>query len=108
MTRTLDTTCIEDLYLFSADESAVSVNCEGNYFKNLCRISNSSENWFRSTDAFEIPGVGCLIQNNWYDDRDVCQSSVFVPGVRIVTDGEHNYIRKITLLDRICDFMRKL
>jgi len=52
-------------------------------FKVLCKASNQSENWMKSTKAMQIDGVGCIVQTTTYENGQVAEALVFVPGVRI-------------------------
>ncbi len=61
----------------------------GDSWKLLCKASSELEGWMKSTKAYEIPGVGCIVQvttqQRNMDGSYACAEAVtFVPAVEIV------------------------
>lgn len=55
-------------------------------FVLLCKASSKKEDWMKSTKAYEIPGVGCIVQVTTQQGNNVAEALCFVPGVTIVDD----------------------
>jgi len=70
---------------------------DGDLFKLLSKASSKEEGWMKSTKAMEIPGVGCVVQVTTQQGDNVAEALTFVPGVKIVPDGEHAG-RKLALI----------
>lgn len=49
----------------------------------LCKASSKAEDWMKSTKAYEIRGVGCLVQVTTQQGDNVAESLTFVSGVKI-------------------------
>ena len=65
---------------------------DGDLFKLIAKASSKAEGWMKSTKAMEIPGVGCIVQMTTQQGDNVAETSVFVPGVTVVGDGENRRI----------------
>ncbi len=61
----------------------------GDMFQLLCKASSKKEDWMKSTKAMEIPGIGCVVQVTTQQGNNVAEAVVFVPGTKIVGDGEN-------------------
>ncbi|MFA5739425.1 MAG: hypothetical protein WC902_11630 [Bacteroidales bacterium] len=62
-------------------------------FRLLCKASSESEGWMKSTKACEVPG-GCIVQvttqqRNPDGSYAVAEALTYVPGARIVDDGNN-------------------
>lgn len=55
-------------------------------FKLISKASSKSEGWMKSTKAMQIKGVGVVIQTTTQQGDNICDTTVFVPGCRIVTE----------------------
>ena len=55
-------------------------------FQLLCKAVSVKEGWMKSTKAYEIPGVGCIVQCTTQQGDHVAEAITFVPGVKIVKD----------------------
>lgn len=72
----------------------IKVFGNGDSWQLLCKASSDNEGWMKSTKAYEIPGVGCMVQvttqqRYWigYEaSYAVAEAVTFVPGVKIVPD----------------------
>jgi hypothetical protein len=53
-------------------------------FELMCKASSKKEGWMKSTKAYEIPGVGCLVQVSTQQGDNVAESICFVPNVKIL------------------------
>ena len=66
----------------------------GDSFQLLCKASSQAEGWMKSTKAYQIDGVGCIVQvttqqMNPDGSYAVAEALTFVPGVEVVpTDGD--------------------
>ena len=78
-----------------ANVSDLKVFGNGDMFQLLCKASSKNEGWMESTKAFEIPGVGCVVQATTQQGESVAEALVFVPGVTIVKDVNNG--RKLAL-----------
>lgn len=81
--KTLNITSIEDAETKVRD---IEVIGNGNSFQLLCKASSKSEGWMKSAKAYEIPGVGCLVQVTTQQNDHVAEALVFVEGVTIDDD----------------------
>lgn len=85
--------------LHNSDISGAKVNVpdikvvgNGDMFKLLCKASSQNEGWMKSTKACEIEHVGCIVQvttqqKNADGSYAVAEAVTFIPGVRVVDDG---------------------
>ncbi len=78
----------------------ISVVGNGDMFQLLCKASSQEEGWMKSTKAYEIQGVGCIVQvttqqKNPDGSYSLAEALTFVPGVKIVEDFNNG--RKIVL-----------
>lgn len=55
----------------------------GDAFKLLCKASSKREGWMKSTKAYEISSVGCIVQVTTQQFNEVAEALTFVPGVKI-------------------------
>lgn len=58
----------------------------GDAFKLLCKVYSQAEGWMKSTKAYEIQGVGCIVQVTTQQGSNVAEAVTFVPGVEIIED----------------------
>lgn len=73
----------------------ITVFGNGDSWLLLCKASSEREGWMKSTKAYEIPGVGCIVQvttqqrnKSWFGTSySVAESIEFVPNVKIVEDA---------------------
>jgi|SRR5262245_42193925 len=79
--------------LHNSDDSPATKNVKdlvkyGNsdHWKLLCKASSKGERWMKSTKAYEIEGLGCLVQVTTQQDSNVAESLIFVPGAKITED----------------------
>jgi len=73
----------------------IKVFGNGDSFQLLCKASSANEGWMKSTKAYEIPGVGCIVQCSTQQGDNVAEALVFVPGVTIAADIDTNGGRKL-------------
>ncbi|MFA5445274.1 MAG: hypothetical protein WC262_09930 [Bacteroidales bacterium] len=71
----------------------IKVVGNGDMFRLLCKASSESEGWMKSTKACEVPG-GCIVQvttqqRNPDGSYAVAEALTYVPGARIVDDGNN-------------------
>jgi len=71
----------------------IKVVGNGDMFRLLCKASSESEGWMKSTKACECPG-GCSVQvttqqRNPDGSYAVAEALTYVPGARIVDDGNN-------------------
>ena len=69
----------------------IAVVGNGDSFRLLCKASSKAEGWMKSTKAYQIDGVGCLVQvttqqMNPDSSYSLAEALTFVPGVIIVQD----------------------
>ena len=71
----------------------IKVVGNGDMFRLLCKASSENEGWMKSTKACAVPG-GCIVQvttqqRNPDGSYAVAEALTFVPGARIVDDGNN-------------------
>jgi hypothetical protein len=92
--------------LVNTDASGASVNVkdivfwgDGDAWKLLGKASSKNECWMKSSKAYEIDGVGCIVQVTTQQGENVAEAVTFVPGVRILStfgeDGKTVISRKL-------------
>ena len=91
-TKQLD---ITDVKAAKANISDLAVFGNGDTFKLLCKASSKSGGWMKSTKVMNIPGVGVVIQVTTQQGDQVAEALQFVPGVKLIGDGENRVIVKI-------------
>lgn len=64
----------------------IEVIGNGDAFQLLCKASSKSQEWMKSAKAYEIPGVGCLVQVTTQQGDNVAEAVVFVNDVTIEPD----------------------
>lgn len=64
----------------------IEVIGNGDAFQLLCKASSKSQDWMKSAKAYEIPGVGCLVQVTTQQGDNVAEALVFVNDVTIEPD----------------------
>lgn len=69
----------------------------GDSFQLLCKASSEKEGWMKSTKAYEIPGVGCVVQVTTQQGDRLAEAVCFVPGVTIL-DDENNGRKLVSVL----------
>jgi hypothetical protein len=52
----------------------------------LGKASSKNQGWMKSTKAYEISGVGCLVQVSTQQGDQVAEAVTFVPGVVVSLD----------------------
>ena len=84
--------------LHNSDVSAARENVKdikivgnGDSFALPCKASSQNEGWMKSTKAYQIDGIGCLVQvttqqMNQEGSYSLAEALTFVPGVIIVPD----------------------
>lgn len=55
----------------------------GDAWKLLGKASSQKEGWMKSSKAYEIAGVGCVVQVTTQQGTNVAEALTFVPGVKI-------------------------
>lgn len=70
----------------------IKVVGNGDAFRLLCKASSEAEGWMKSSKAYEIPRVGCVVQvttqqRNPDGSYVVAEALTFVPNTVIVEDG---------------------
>lgn len=93
MSKTLDNSTVS-----AAKKNVKDLNVVGNgdMFRLLCKASSKAEGWMKSTKAMEIPGMGCVVQVTTQQGDQVAEALTYVPGARIVEDGNNG--RRLTSL----------
>lgn len=86
--KTLDNTNVSDV---KASTSDVKVFGNGDAWKLMGKASSNEQGWMKSSKAYEIPGVGCVVQvttqqRNPDGSYALAEAITFVPGVRLVGD----------------------
>lgn len=66
--------------------SDIEVIGNGDSFQLLCKASSKSQDWMKSAKAYEIPGIGCLVQVTTQQGNSVAEALVMVEGVTIEDD----------------------
>lgn len=56
----------------------------GDAWKLLGKASSKNEGWMKSSKAYEIPLVGCVVQVTTQQGSNVAEAVTFVPNVRIL------------------------
>lgn len=69
----------------------IQVVGDGDAFKLICKASSESEGWMKSTKAYEIHPLGCIVQvttqqRNPDGSYALAEALTFVPNVAIVKD----------------------
>jgi hypothetical protein len=81
--KTLDVISMTDAQLKISDIKVVGVV---DRFQLLCKASSKEQGWMKSTKAYEIPNLGCLVQVSSQQGDNLAEALTFVPGVKIVDD----------------------
>jgi len=81
--KTLDNTSVEDV---KKNVSDVKIVGNGDSFRLLCKASSKEQGWMKSCKAYEIDGVGCIVQVTTQQGDNIAEALTFVPGVTIVED----------------------
>ncbi len=89
------TLCNSDLSGARKNVKDIEIVGNGDSFRLLCKASSKAEGWMKSTKAMEIPGVGCVVQVTTQQGDNPAEALVFVPGVEIVGDPDHEGGRKL-------------
>ena len=58
----------------------------GDAWQLLGKASSEDQGWMKSSKAYHIPGVGCVIQVTTKERTGVAEALVLVPGTHIVDD----------------------
>ena len=56
---------------------------DGDAWKLLGKASSKNEGWMKSSKAYQIDGVGCIVQVTTQQGNNVAEAVTFVPGVEI-------------------------
>ena len=83
----------------------------GDAWKLLGKASSKNEGWMKSSKAYEIPLVGCIVQVTTQQGNNVAEAVTFVPNVRIleVTNEESVVIeRKLVPTQFMEDYFKTL
>lgn len=62
---------------------------DGDMFKLICKASSQSEGWMKSTKGMQI-NSGVVLQMTTQQGDNVAETSVFIPGAKIVEDRGEN------------------
>jgi hypothetical protein len=62
----------------------------GDAWKLLGKASSKNEGWMKSSKAYEIEGLGCIVQVTTQQDKNVAEAVTFVPGVKISEGKDEN------------------
>lgn len=81
--KSLNVISIEDAKTKINDIEVVG---NGNAWQLLSKASSKSQGWMKSTKAYEIPGVGCLVQVSTQQGDNVAEAIQFIGLVKIVDD----------------------
>jgi len=73
-------------------------------FQLICKASSQQEGWMKSTKAYEIMDVGCIVQvttqqRNPDGSYAVAEAVTFVPGVKIRNDIVEGEVQGRDLVD---------
>ncbi len=71
----------------ASEDKKIIITGDPDSFQLLCKAINHSQNWMKSTKAMQINNVGCIVQTTTYEDGQVAEALVFVPGVKIAEDN---------------------
>ncbi len=77
----------------------IKVFGNGDAFQLLCKAHSKAESWMKSTKAYQIDGVGCIVQVTTQQHDNVAEAMVYVPGVKVVDDPDHEGGRKLIACD---------
>lgn len=66
--------------------SDIEVVGNGDSFRLLCKASSKKQKWMKSAKAYEITGIGCVVQVTTQQGDNVAEALTFVPGVVIADD----------------------
>jgi hypothetical protein len=64
----------------------------------LLKTVNTAENWSRGLWAYEVPGVGVLVEATHQQGQQVAIALQFIPGVRVAAD-EHGHCHLVRAND---------
>ena len=95
--KTLHNSCINGA---SKNVPDIKFFGDGDTFKLISKASSEKEGWMKSTKAFEIQGVGCIVQvttqqRNPDGSYAIAEALTYVPGIEIA-----NHMREGELLYR--------
>lgn len=60
---------------------------DGDAWKLLSKASSKKEGWMKSTKAYPIPGLGCLVQVTTQQGTNVAEAVTFVPGAQLIMNS---------------------
>ena len=83
VTKTVNVSNIADAETKISD---IEVIGNGDAFQLLCKASSKSQGWMKSAKAYEVPGMGCLVQVTTQQGDNVAEALVFVNDVTIEDD----------------------
>jgi len=83
VTKTVNVSNIADAETKISD---IEVIGNGDSFQLLCKASSKSQGWMKSAKAYEVPGMGCLVQVTTQQGDNVAEALVFVNDVTIEDD----------------------
>lgn len=75
--KTLDNTTASEA---TANVSDIQFWGDGDAWKLLGKASSKSEGWMKSTKAYHIEGLGCLVQVTTQQGQNVAEAVTFVTG----------------------------
>jgi hypothetical protein len=64
----------------------------GDAWKLLGKASSKNEGWMKSSKAYEIEGIGCIVQVTTQQGNNVAEALTFVEGVKIEETKEDNKV----------------
>jgi len=79
--------------LENSDISGAKVNVpdikiigNGDSFQLLCKAYSKTEGWMKSCKAYQINGLGCIVQVTTQQGDNVAEALCFVPGTSVIDD----------------------
>ena len=84
MEKSLDVKSVEDAKTKVSDIQVVG---NSDSFQLLCKASSKNQGWMKSAKAYEIDGVGCIVQVTTQQNEHVAEALTFVPNCHIEDDA---------------------
>lgn len=85
--KRLDITSSKDL-----DKTKVLIFGNPDTWVLICKASNKSEGWMKSTKAMQIGSLGVVIQVTTQQGKQIAEAVVFVPGAAILSGPKGLFI----------------
>lgn len=91
--KALDVTSVADALAGKVPD--LQVIGDGDMWTLICKASSQQQGWMKSTKAYEVAGLGCLVQVSTQQGDQVAEAVVFVPDAKINIDPRGNpYLRR--------------